>query len=93
MLGDNLLKVLTLANLQPGEEMSYPDFLAHLYQRYGLIASSEEARQSGLSDRQRINFEYYDRIKVALLEKMKHAGLAVEYSDATAMVVNNSHHS
>jgi len=90
VIGDNLLKALTLANLPPATEMPYHDFLALFYKRYGLVVGSEEARSSGLSDRQRINLEYYDRLRLALLEKMKHAGLAVEYSDATAMAANPS---
>jgi hypothetical protein len=75
-----------LTNLPPGSGMTCDEFLARLYQRYGLIVGSEEVRQSGLLDRRWINAEYYDRDKAALLEKMKHAGLAVEYSDATAAV-------
>jgi len=86
VLGDNLLKALTLANLPPGKVMTYDGFLSQLYDRYGLVVGPDEARQSGLFDCQRINTEYYYRNKAALLEKMKHPGLAVEYSDATAMV-------
>lgn len=86
VLGDNLLKALTLANVPSGTGTTYDAFLARLYKRYGLVVGPGEARASGLFDRQRINAEYYDRNKAALLEKMKHAGLAVEYSDATAVV-------
>ena len=86
VLGDNLLKALTLANTPPGSGMTYDDFLARLYERYGLVVGPAEARGSGLLARQRIDVEYYDRNRAALLEKMKHAGLAVEYSDATAVV-------
>jgi len=86
VLEDNLLKVLVLANLLPGDQMTFGDFLERLYERYGLIIGSGEARVSGLFDRQRINAEYYDRNRTALLGKMKHAGLVIEYSDATALV-------
>jgi len=88
VLGGNLLKALVLANLLPGEQMTFGDFLSRLYQRYGLIVGPGEARMSGLFDRQRVNAEYYDRNRAALLGKMKHAGLVVEYSDATALVEN-----
>ena len=57
-----------------------------LYERYGLVIGPIEAQEAGLLARQRINVEYYDRNRLALLEKMKHAGLAVECSDATAVV-------
>ncbi len=86
VLGDNLLKALTLANVPPDSGMIYDEFLARLYERYGLVVGPVEARQAGLLERQRINVEYYDRNHLALLEKMRHAGLAVEYSDATAVV-------
>jgi len=86
VLGDSLLKALTMANLSPGTGMTYDDFLYRLYERYGIIVGPDEARQSGLFDRQRIDAEYYNRNKAALLEKMKRADLAVEYSDATALV-------
>jgi len=66
--------------------MTYDEFLARLYERYGLVVGPEEVRQSSLLDRRWINAEYYDRDKAALLEKMKHAGPAVEYWDATAVV-------
>ena len=89
VLGDNLLKALTLANLPPGAGMTYDEFLARLYERYGLVVGPDEAQHSGLFARQCINAEYYSRNKDALLEKMKHAGLAVEYSDATAVGVSD----
>jgi hypothetical protein len=90
VLGSNLLKALTLANLPVGAELTYDEFVGRLYQRYGLIIGPLEAKESGLFERHRINTEYYDRNRLALLEKMKRAGLAVEYSDATAMVVHHS---
>jgi hypothetical protein len=86
VLGDNLLKALTVANLPPASGMTYDDHLVRLYERYGLVVGPFEARESGLLERQRINVEYYERNRTALLEKMKYGGLAVEYSDATAVV-------
>ncbi len=86
VLGDNLLKALTLANLSPGAGMTYDEFLQRLYQRYGLVVGVREAREAGLLERQRVNGEYFEHNRAALLEKMKHAGLATEYSDATAVV-------
>lgn len=86
VLGDNLLKVLTLANVPPGERTTYDEFLQRLYRRYGLIVGPREARESGLLERHRVNGEYFERNRAALLEKMKLAGLATEYSDATAVV-------
>jgi len=86
VLGDNLLKAITLANLPPGDTMTYDKFLIRLYERYGFVVGLREARESGLLERHRINGEYFERNRTKLLEKMQHAGLAVEYSDATAVV-------
>jgi hypothetical protein len=86
ILSDNLLKTLVLANIPPNGQMTFGDFLARLYERYGIIVGSGEATQSGLLERQRINIEYYNRNRTAFLEKMKRAGLVVQYSDATALV-------
>ena len=86
VMGDNLLKALTLANISSDAGVTYDEFLARLYERYGLVVGPAEAQEAGLLERQRINVEYYDRNRLSLLEKMKHAGLAVEYSDATAVV-------
>ncbi|MCX7680924.1 MAG: hypothetical protein N2508_02975 [Anaerolineae bacterium] len=62
------------------------ELLQRLYVRYGLVIGAREARESGLLERQRVNGEYFERNRAALLEKMKLAGLATEYSDATAVV-------
>lgn len=86
VLGDNLLKTLTLANIPPDGGMTYDEFLQRLYIRYGLIVGIRQAQEAGLLERQRVNGEYFERNRIALLEKMKRAGLATEYSDATAVV-------
>jgi hypothetical protein len=90
VLEDTLLKALTLANTPDSTGITYDQFLAAIYERYGLVVGPREARESGLFDRQRINNEYYDHNKAALLEKLKHAGLAIEYSDATAMIMTEN---
>lgn len=86
VLEANLLKALVIANVQPGNEVIFDDFLDRLYRRYGLIIGPREARESGLYNRQHINSEYYEQNRRAFLEKMRYGGLAHEYSDATAMV-------
>jgi hypothetical protein len=89
VLGDDLLKALVLANTPINGQMTFDEFLDRLYQNYGIVIGPEEAIQSNLFNSHRINIEYYDRNRVALLEKMKYAGLVVEYSDATAMIANS----
>lgn len=86
VLGDTLLKALTLANVPPNDPLTYETFLVRLFERYGLIVGPEQAAQAGLFTRYPINADSYNRNRSALLEIMKRAGLAVEYSDATAMV-------
>lgn len=83
-LSDNLLKVLTLTNFKSG--MTYTDFLELLYERYGLVIGAQQAKTSKLYSRLGINLEYFDLNQEALLERMKRAGLAQEYSDATAIL-------
>ncbi|HOT91745.1 MAG TPA: hypothetical protein PLJ78_13625 [Anaerolineae bacterium] len=76
------------ANIPPGDGMTYDEFLHRLYERYGLTVGVREARE-GLLEQQRVNGEYFERNRAALLDKMKHAGLATEYSDATAVVIRH----
>lgn len=86
VLGDTLLKALTLAMVKPDNPLTYDQFLLQLYKRYGLVVSAEQATHAGFATHQRINADSYNRNRTALLETMKRTGLAIEYSDATAMV-------
>lgn len=85
-LGDTLLKTLVVANLRPGETISFGALLSRLHDRYGIVVGPGEARDAGLIERLRINEEYYARNRDALLARMKRAGLVAQYSDATALV-------
>ena len=84
VLGDDLLKAVTLSNVS--REMTFDRYLDRLYDRYDIVIGARHARDSGLFDQQRINSEYYDQNREVMLERMKHAGLAQEFSDATAMI-------
>lgn len=86
VLGDTLLKALVLANVPDRSEIAYDDLLVRLYHRYGIVVGQNEAQLSGLYNRKSVNAGYYDDNRLALLGKMKSAGLLYEYSDATAMV-------
>ncbi len=89
VLGDNLLKALVLANVPPGRREEYASFLERLYRRYGIVVDQRAARNSGLYDRRPVNAEYYDDNGAALQQKLKAASLLEEYSDATALVIND----
>jgi len=84
VLGDDLLKAVTLSNVP--SEMTFDRFLDRLYKRYEIVVGAQHARESGLFEQQRINSEYYDRNRGVMLDRMKHAGLAQVFSDATTMV-------
>jgi hypothetical protein len=86
VLGDTLLKTLVFATLRPARALNFGEFLGTIYQRYGIIVGPGEAREAGLSERLRINEEYYIRNRQALLQRMQCAGLVTQYSDATALV-------
>lgn len=84
VLGDDLLKAVTLSNVP--FEMTFDRFLDRLFERYEIVVGAQHARESGLFAQQRINSEYYDRNREVMLDRMKHAGLAQVFSDATTMV-------
>jgi hypothetical protein len=86
VLGDNLLKALVTAIVPCDNDMDFDTFLDQLYRRYGLVIGPAQARDSGLMDRLRINEHYYTQNRDALLGRMLRAGLARQYSDATALV-------
>jgi hypothetical protein len=86
VMGNELLKALVLAVTGQERDMEYAEFLQALYDRYGLVIALDQARLSGVFDRHGINADYYQRNQHALLEKLTSAGLATEYSDATALV-------
>lgn len=86
VLQNSLLKTLVYANLGPADRMEFTDFLDLLFEKYGLVVGLRQARNSGLFERHRLNAEYYENNQAVLLQKLKNAGLAFEYSDATAMV-------
>lgn len=88
VLEDTLLKALVLANVSPHSDTTFDEFLARLYQRYGIVVGQVEAKSSGLYERRKINAGYYDDNRSALHEKLKRAGLLTEYSDATSLVSN-----
>lgn len=87
VLGDTLLKTITLTVIRPDEqEIRFGEFLERLYQRYGIIIGLGEARSSTVLVRSGVNEGAFSRNRERLLERLKRAGLATLYSDATAMV-------
>lgn len=89
ILDDTLLKALVLSNVAPGSELEFDAFLERIYHRYGIVVGTNQAKSSQHSALLRINSEFLDRNRLTFLEKMVKAGLVNQYSDATAMVINN----
>ncbi|KGX91862.1 hypothetical protein [Pontibacillus marinus] len=85
---DSFLQVLVYSIVKPKSSMEYHDFLKTLYEKFGFIIGEVEARKDGIYETSRINISYFQRNEYALREKLRHNGLLVEYSDATAMIKN-----
>ncbi len=86
VLGDNLLKTLTITALRPDQKMTFGQFLETLHERYGIIVGPGEARQADFLKLHKTNEGVFARNRDRFLLRMKLAGLLTQYSDATAMV-------
>ncbi len=86
VLGDTLLKTLTMAVLPADKTMTFGQFLETLYKRYGIIIGPGEARKAQFQERYPINEGAFSRNRDRFLLRMKLAGLLTQYSDATAIV-------
>ncbi|MFQ3682625.1 hypothetical protein [Roseiflexus sp.] len=86
VLGDTLLKTITMAVLPAGKSMTFGQFLETLYKRYGIIIGPGEARKAQFQERYPINAGAFSRNRDRFLLRMKLAGLLTQYSDATAIV-------
>ncbi|OAX50850.1 hypothetical protein gpAD87_21835 [Paenibacillus sp. AD87] len=80
--------MLVFTKVKPGEKMEYNDFLNVLYQDYGIVIGESEAKVSGQYEKSRLNIRYFQDNEKALREKLRHNGLLIEFSDATAMIQN-----
>lgn len=85
---DTFLQTLVFINLRPNESMEYSEFLEKIYNKYGFVIGENQARDSGLYERSKLNISYYHKNEQALREKLKKNGLLIEFSDATAMIRN-----
>ena len=85
---DNFLQVLVYIIVKPKEAIEFNSFLEIIYNKFGFIIGEIQARRDGIYEKSRINISYFQRNEHALREKLRHNGLLVEYSDATAMIRN-----
>jgi hypothetical protein len=86
VLGDTLLKTLTMVIVPPSGSLPFGTFLERLYRRYGIIIGPGEAKQTDLIYRFAVNEGAFASNRDRFLNRMKYAGLLTQYSDATAMV-------
>ncbi|MFB1081895.1 hypothetical protein [Jeotgalibacillus sp. JSM ZJ347] len=87
-MSDSFIQALVYANLEPQSQIEFHKFLKDLYAKYGFIIGEVEAREDGIYEQSKLNVSYFQRNEYALREKLRHNGLLVEYSDATAMIKN-----
>lgn len=87
-ISDAFLQMLVFTKVKPQERMEYYSFLESIFQDYGIVIGEIQAKKSGLYDQSRLNIRYFNDNERALREKLRHNGLLIEFSDATAMVQN-----
>ncbi|MFD1020958.1 hypothetical protein [Thalassobacillus hwangdonensis] len=85
---DNFLQVLVYIVVEPKGSMEFNEFLEVIYKKFGFIIGEVEARNDGIYEKSRINISYFQKNEHSLREKLRHNGLLIEYSDATAMIRN-----
>lgn len=85
---DAFLQAIVYATVKPDKSIEFHEFLQLLYKEFGIVVAEKEARQSGLYELSKLNIKYFQMNERQLREKLKHNGLLIEYSDATAMIHN-----
>jgi hypothetical protein len=91
-MSDTFIQALVYANLKPGKQTEFHSFLEDIYQKYGFIIGELQAKEDGIYEKSKLNVSYFQRNEYALREKLRHNGLLIEYSDATAMIRNPYEH-
>lgn len=91
-MSDTFIQALVYANLEPGKQTEFHTFLEKIYDKYGFIIGELQAKKDGIYETSKLNVNYFQRNEYALREKLRHNGLLIEYSDATAMIRNPYEH-
>ncbi len=87
-LSDNVVKVMVLSLLRPGDKMEFSDFVNRVWENFGLIIGLNEADHTGIYKESKLNIKYFEDNLDQFRIRLKNNGLLREYSDATAMVKN-----
>jgi hypothetical protein len=87
-ISDKFLQMLVFTLVKPQTKLEYHQFLSDLFSNYGIVIGDKQAKDSGLYDQSLLNIRYFQDNEKALRDKLRHNGLLIEFSDATAMVQN-----
>jgi len=88
ILSDNLLSAFVYVLLDEKPQMSFQEFKHSLFVRYHIVIAEDEAIQSGIYAKERINLRCFIDNGTQLRSKLAKNGLLEEYSDATALIKN-----
>lgn len=87
-ISDNFLQMLVFMTVQPGEKMEFHEFLNRLCIDHGIVIGEQQAKETGIYEKSGFNVRYFQDNERALRKKLRHNGLLIEFSDATAMIEN-----
>lgn len=88
ILTDTFLSSLVYATLGSQEKMEFHEFMEQLFNKFDIVIGTEEAKKSGIYEKEGVNLKYFHNNEKKLRQKLKQNGLLQEYSDATALIQN-----
>lgn len=88
ILTDTFLSSLVYATLGSQEKMEFHEFMEQLFTKFDIVIGTEEAKNSGIYEKEGVNLKYFHNNEKKLRQKLKQNGLLQEYSDATALIQN-----
>lgn len=91
-ISDSFLQTLVFTTVQPGDKMEFHEFLNRLCNAYGIVIGEQQAKETGIYEKSGFNIRYFQDNERALRKKLRHNGLLIEFSDATAMIQNPYDH-
>lgn len=86
-LDEDLVKVLVLTLISPGERLLFSTFLKKCYEHFKIIIGSKEAAQH-FHDREMTHLVDFDENEAAFHQLLKDCGFLRNLSDATSIVEN-----
>ncbi|WP_409276137.1 hypothetical protein V1499_11120 [Neobacillus sp. SCS-31] len=86
-LNENLLKVLVLSLIQPGERVLFTTFLEKCYEHFNIIIGPNEALKH-FGKVQELDLSAFDENQTLMQELLKNSGFLRDLSDATSIVEN-----